>query len=102
MSQSEAFLCAIEAEGATQGETSGSLTALRLGGERRSRKRGPSSRVVEWILISIAVLYAAGLLIAPLVAIVWGSLAEGINAFASQVTSADALSSFKLTLLMTI
>lgn len=101
MSQSEAFLCAIEAEGATQGETSGSsLTALRLGGEGRSRKRGPSSRVFEWILISIAVLYAAGLLIAPLVAIVWGSLAEGINAFASQVTSADALSSFKLTLIM--
>jgi sulfate transport system permease protein len=56
--------------------------------------------VIEWILISIAVLYAAGLLIAPLVAIVWGSLAEGINAFASQVTSADALSSFKLTLIM--
>jgi len=101
MSQSEALLRATEAEGATQGETSGSsLTALRLGGEGRSRKRGPSSRVFESILISIAVLYAAGLLIAPLVAIVWGSLAEGINAFASQVTSADALSSFKLTLIM--
>lgn len=103
MSQSEVFLYPTEAESATvaQSETSGSSPGtLRLGGEARSRKRGPSSRVIEWILISIAVLYAAGLLIAPLVAIVWGSLAEGINAFVSQVTSADALSSFKLTLIM--
>jgi sulfate transport system permease protein len=103
MSQSEVFLYPTEAEGVTvaPSETSGSpLKALRLGGEGRSRKRRPSSRVIEWVLISIAVLYAAGLLIAPLVAIVWGSLAEGINAFASQVTSADALSSFKLTLIM--
>ena len=101
MSQSEIFLCATEAEGATGGETSGSsLKAVSPGVEGRSRKRVPSSRVFEWVLISIAVLYAAGLLIAPLVAIVWGSLAEGISAFASQVTSADALSSFKLTLIM--
>jgi sulfate transport system permease protein len=103
MSQSEVFLFPTGAESATvaQGKTSGSsLGGLRVGGEGRSRKRRPGSRVIEWILISIAVLYAAGLLIAPLVAIVWGSLAEGINAFASQVTSADALSSFKLTLIM--
>jgi sulfate transport system permease protein len=103
MSQSEVFLFPTRAESATvaQGKTSGSsLGGLRVSGEGRSRKRRPGSRVIEWILISIAVLYAAGLLIAPLVAIVWGSLAEGINAFASQVTSADALSSFKLTLIM--
>lgn len=103
MSQSEVFLYPTEAESATveQSETSGlSLRALRPGGEGRSRKGRPSSRVIEWILISIAVSYAAGLLIAPLVAIVWGSLAEGINAFVSQITSADALSSFKLSMIM--
>jgi sulfate transport system permease protein len=54
----------------------------------------------EWALIAVVVLYAAGLLLAPLVAIVWGSLAEGIGAFAREVTSVDAISSLKLTLIM--
>jgi len=54
----------------------------------------------RWALIAVVVLYAAGLLLAPIVAIVWGSLAEGVGAFLREVTSADALSSLKLTLIM--
>ena len=54
----------------------------------------------RWALIAIVVLYAAGLLLAPIVAIVWGSLAEGVGTFLREVTSADALSSLKLTLIM--
>jgi sulfate transport system permease protein len=53
-------------------------------------------------LIAVVVLYAAGLLLAPIVAIVWGSLAEGVGAFLREVTSADALSSLKLTLFMAL
>ena len=56
----------------------------------------------EWALIAIVVLYAAGLLLAPLVAIVWGSLAEGVSAFVREITSADAVSSLKLTLVMAV
>src|ERR1700680_575380 len=58
------------------------------------------ARVGEWALIAVVVLYAAGLLLAPLVGRVWGSLAEGIGAFAREVTSVDAISSLKLTLIM--
>jgi sulfate transport system permease protein len=48
------------------------------------------------------VLYAAGLLLAPLIAIVWGSLAEGLRAFAREMTSPDAISSLKLTMEMAV
>jgi sulfate transport system permease protein len=41
-------------------------------------------------------------LVAPLVAILWGSLAAGLGAFVREISSADALSSFKLTLVMAI
>src|SRR5262245_10796525 len=64
---------------------------------RRSR-----SRLVEWTLISIVVLYAAGLLLAPLVAIIWGSLAEGVSAFVREISSPDALGSLKLTLITAV
>ena len=72
--------------------------------EPAEKSRGPArvtrTMIGEWALIAVVVLYAAGLLLAPLVAIVWGSLAEGIGAFAREVTSADAVSSLKLTLIM--
>src|SRR5215212_3660338 len=66
-------------------------------GDSRSR-----SKLVERALIGIVVLYAAGLLVAPLVAIVYGSLAEGAGEFFRQLTSVDALSSLKLTLIMAV
>lgn len=66
-----------------------------------NRPRG-GSRIIERLLIAIVVLYAFGLLLAPLVAIVWGSLAEGVTVFVREMTSVDALSSLKLTLLMAV
>jgi sulfate/thiosulfate transport system permease protein len=73
------------------------------GGRKLSRRSQLSRRKLgEWALIALVVLYAAGLLLAPLVAIVWGSLAEGFSAFAREMTSADALSSLKLTLAMAV
>lgn len=81
------------------------LRSQQLGGERASRNNVPRftrSKIVEWALIAIAVLYAGGLLVAPLLAIIWGALAEGASAFAHEMTSAGALSSLKLTLIMAV
>jgi sulfate transport system permease protein len=58
------------------------------------------SKIVEWALIAVVVLYAVGLLVAPLVAIVLGAFAEGAGQFMRQITSVDAVSSLKLTMLM--
>ena len=69
-------------------------------GATKSPTRVAQAMIGEWALIAVVVLYAAGLLLAPLVAIVWGSLAEGIGAFVREVTSVDAISSLKLTLIM--
>jgi sulfate/thiosulfate transport system permease protein len=69
---------------------------------RLSRRPAARARLVEWALVAIVLLYAAGLLVAPLVAIVWGSVAEGAGEFIRQITSADALSALKLTLMMAI
>jgi len=68
----------------------------------RARKPAARARLVEWALIAVVLLYAAGLLVAPLVAIVWGSVAEGVGAFVRQIISVDALSALKLTLLMAV
>lgn len=72
------------------------------GRKRKHRSRSRRSRLGEWALIAIVVLYAAGLLLAPLIAIVWGSLAEGLRAFAREMTSPDAISSLKLTMEMAV
>jgi sulfate/thiosulfate transport system permease protein len=69
--------------------------------ERSSNSRS-RSKLIEWALVAIVVLYAAGLLVAPLVAIVYGSLAEGAGEFFRQLMSADALSSLRLTLIMAV
>jgi sulfate transport system permease protein len=69
-----------------------------------SRRRQPAARskLVEWALIAVVLLYAASLLVAPLVAIVWGSIAEGSGAFVREITSSNALSALKLTLVMAV
>ena len=67
---------------------------------RSNPKGNKRSKVFEWALIAVVVLYAAGLLLAPLLAIFWGAFAEGFGALARELTSADALSSLKLTLIM--
>jgi sulfate/thiosulfate transport system permease protein len=56
--------------------------------------------LVEWGLIALVVLYAAVLLLGPLVAILWGSLSEGAGAFLREITSANALNSLKLTFIL--
>jgi sulfate transport system permease protein len=60
--------------------------------------RGPG----RYALIATAGLYAAVLLVAPLAAIFWGSLAEGFDAFTRELTSPDAVSSLELTMVMAL
>lgn len=62
--------------------------------------RAARPRLREWILIGIALLYAAVLLAAPLLTIAWGALSEGLSAFVEQITAPDAVSALKLTLLL--
>src|SRR5438034_191576 len=84
---------------------SSSAQAPQLGGAKASGNKAlrfSRAKVVEWALIAIVVLYAASLLVAPLMSIVWGGLGEGLSAFASAMTSADAISSLKLTLIMAV
>lgn len=68
----------------------------------RPRQRAARSKFVERVLIAVVLLYAAGLLVAPLVAIVWGSIAEGAGAFVREITSRGALSALELTLVMAV
>ena len=92
-----------DAETAQRESSAPSGRALPLGGEKAARNNSPGitrAKVVEWVLIAIVVLYAAGLLLAPLIAIFWGALAEGFGAVVREITSADAVSSLKLTLIM--
>jgi sulfate transport system permease protein len=69
---------------------------------KRSSDGRTRSKIIEWALIAIVVLYATGLLVAPLIAIVWGAFAEGAGEFIRQITSIDAVSSLKLTLIMAV
>ena len=67
-----------------------------------ARKSPARSKLAEWTLIALVLLYAAGLLVAPLVAIVWGSIAEGAGAFVREITSPNAVSALELTLVMAV
>jgi sulfate transport system permease protein len=64
--------------------------------------RAVRSRLVEWALIAIVLLYATGLLIGPLIAIFWGALADGVSGFLREISSADAVASLKLTLILAV
>jgi len=90
----------------TQKDNSGSGRGIAAaGGEKRvqaSTSRITRARIGEWALIAVVVLYAGGLLLAPLLAIFWGAFAEGFAAVAREMTSPDAISSFKLTLIMAV
>ncbi|MEW6732200.1 MAG: sulfate ABC transporter permease subunit [Acidobacteriota bacterium] len=61
-------------------------------------KKIPNS--YECVLIGIVLIYAIGLLIGPLIAIAWGAFSKGITTFFQQITTADALSALKLTLIL--
>lgn len=64
------------------------------------RAKRPSA--AEGVLIALTVLYAAVLLLGPLVAIAWGAFSEGVGAFVEQVTSPNALNALKLTFLLSV
>ena len=57
-------------------------------------------KLTEWLLISLVVLYAAALLLGPLLAIAWGALSQGLAIFLREITTDNALSALKLTLIM--
>src|SRR2546425_813544 len=65
------------------------------------RKKLARSRM-EWVLISLVVLYAALLLVGPLAAIIWGSFSKGMGEFFLQISARDAISALKLTMILTI
>jgi sulfate transport system permease protein len=56
----------------------------------------------ERCLTAIVLLYAGGLLVAPLIALAWGSLAEGVTAFFKALSARDAVYSLELTIKMAI
>ena len=65
-----------------------------------SRKHPRRHSLTEWLLIGIVVLYAGALLLGPLLAIVWGALSEGVSTFVREISTDNALSALKLTLIM--
>jgi sulfate/thiosulfate transport system permease protein len=60
------------------------------------------SRITERVLSGIALLYAAILLVGPLAAITWGAFSQGVGVLLNQITSPDALSALRLTLLISV
>lgn len=96
---------AADAEPAQTKSSAPEPRSLRSGGEGASGNNAPGfarAKIIEYALIAIVMLYAGGLLVAPLIAIVWGAVGEGLGAVASALTSADAISSLKLTLIMAV
>jgi sulfate transport system permease protein len=56
----------------------------------------------ERTLIAVVVIYAGVLLAAPLIALAWGSLAEGLSGFVRAISQRDAVDSLRLTVVMAI
>lgn len=69
---------------------------------KRQQKSASRTRRAEYALIAIVLLYACGLLVAPLLAIIYGAFGEGLSAFIKELTSVDALSSLKLTMILAL
>ena len=88
--------------GATLPRRAATKGAATKGAATKGSPTKARSRVVEWLLIATVVLYAAGLLIGPLVAIFWTAFGEGVTAFAREITSRDAMESLKLTMILAV
>ena len=104
MSQSEGLIHRRDAD-ITQPKDSAPGSRALGSGEQSTRSNSPRptrAKLVEWALIAVVVLYAAGLLLAPLLAIFWGAFAEGFGAVARELSTPDAVSSLKLTLIMAV
>ena len=69
------------------------------GVDRRAAQRRRHT-LAEWLLIGLVVLYAVALLLGPLFAIAWGALSEGVSVFVREITTDNALSALRLTLIM--
>src|SRR5262245_3031346 len=62
--------------------------------------RPGKTRLGEIVLIAIVIVYASSLILGPLLAIIWGALAEGFKVAMNELSSPEAVSSLKLTLIM--
>jgi sulfate transport system permease protein len=80
-----------------RGATRSGIAAAIPGPDAAGRVR---PRFSEWIVVGLALLYAASLLFAPLVSLAWGALSRGVETFAREITTPDALSAIRLTLLL--
>jgi sulfate transport system permease protein len=104
MFQSEGLIHGRDADTGQRNESAPRSRALGPA-EQATRNTSPRltrAKLVEWALIAVVVLYAAGLLLAPLLAIFWGAFAEGFSAVARELSTPDAVSSLKLTLIMAV
>jgi len=83
---------------------SGANSDSQSGAKNQSMNSGgrTKSKVGEIALIAIVVVYAASLILGPLLAIIWGALAEGLKIAVRELTSPEAISSLKLTLIMAV
>jgi sulfate transport system permease protein len=66
------------------------------------RARPGRGGIASWALILIVVSYAGILLAGPLLAIVAGAFSDGVSGLIAQITSDNALSALKLTLLLSL
>jgi sulfate transport system permease protein len=73
---------------------------IELRAESRTRANRP--RGVEWALIALVILYPVALAAGPLLAIVWGALSSGLGAMMRRLTSPEAVSALRLTLLLSL
>jgi len=59
-------------------------------------------RLGEWVVVAIALVYAALLLFAPLAALARGALSRGLGTFFEALSTPDAVSAIKLTFLLAV
>ena len=67
---------------------------------RKSQRGSEESPLVKWILISVAVLFAAVFLLLPLVNVFAQALARGVGHYWKSLADPDSVSAIKLTLLV--
>ena len=82
----------------TQSDFNGEVDQPTAAKPNRTQARRHS--FTEWLLIGLVVLYAGALLLGPLLAMAWGALSEGVSTFVREITTDNALSALKLTLIM--
>ncbi|MBO0860694.1 MAG: sulfate ABC transporter permease subunit [Chloracidobacterium sp.] len=79
-----------------------SLTAQGIELRAEARNRANRPRGVEWALVALVILYPVALAAGPMLAIVWGALSSGLGAMMRRLTSPEAVSALRLTLLLSL